>query len=127
MNKIPLTIHNLVTAVCPIHGIRLNRITDKSTWEILFDSSATLQQRNLALEAIKNFDISMEMSKEISDIRALSDDSFSIKKDPTVTLLAGMTPAQAKDWATANITSFQQAKDLLGTMAALASVIARKL
>lgn len=69
----------------------------------------------------------MEMSKEISDIRALSDDSFSIKKDPTVTLLAGMTPAQAKDWATANITSFQQAKDLLGTMAALASVIARKL
>jgi hypothetical protein len=51
-------IHSLVNAVCPIYGIRTGLQTDKSTWSIMFDPSATADQQAAGQAVIDNFNLS---------------------------------------------------------------------
>lgn len=41
-----------IKAVCPIHGISVGRIQDKSTWRIDFADEATEAQRALAADVV---------------------------------------------------------------------------
>lgn len=57
---------------------------------------------------------------------ALEADAEAAKDDGKLQVLASMTPAQARAWVATNVTSLAEAKDLLGTMAALLTVLARR-
>lgn len=46
-----------VRAVCPIVGVSIAKKTDKSTWRVDFDPSATPTQRAAGSAAVDNFDL----------------------------------------------------------------------
>ena len=64
-----------------------------------------------------------QAAKELKDRQ----DADAAKVDNKVNAVAGMTPAQARSWVASNVTNFADAKDLLGTMLAMLTVLARRL
>lgn len=52
-------LHESIAAVCPIIGIQVGNVDDRSTWTIQFDPSATAQQRTNAQAVINAFDPSI--------------------------------------------------------------------
>lgn len=44
-----------VKAVCPIYGVSLGRLEDKSTWRIDFMEGATDEQKSKAAEVLASF------------------------------------------------------------------------
>ena len=57
------TVHLLIAQVAPIDGISLGSYTDKSTWRIDFQDTATAVQRQAAQDAIIAFDAAAELAK----------------------------------------------------------------
>jgi hypothetical protein len=49
-------LHDAIASVCPIDGVSVANPTDKSTWRIDYDPSATAAQQQAAQAALKAFD-----------------------------------------------------------------------
>lgn len=120
-------IHDAIAAICPIKGISIGSFSDKATWSLVFDQAATDAQKQAAQAAINFFDVAAAQAKESSDETSLVSDTVAAKTDPAITTLKTMTPAQARIWVQTNVNSLPDAKALLGTMAAVLCVLARKI
>lgn len=48
-------IHDLVASVCPIEGVRLGDIQDKSTWVVWYRPSASKAQKDAAQDILNRF------------------------------------------------------------------------
>lgn len=57
----------------------------------------------------------------------MAGDATTARADGKLQALADMSPAQARAWVAANVTTLADAKDVLATLAAAVSVLARKL
>ena len=57
------TLHEKIGTVCPIHGVAIGRLADKSTWRIDFKPEATTQQRADAQAVVAAFDVAAEEKK----------------------------------------------------------------
>ena len=120
-------IHDAIAAVCPIAGVSIVALQNKATWSIVFHPSATQEQKDAAFAAVNSFDVNAELTKEAADDAASSTDTAAAKADNAITALKAMTPAQARAWVNTNVNSLADAKQLLGTMAAVICVLARRL
>lgn len=49
-------LHDRISKVCPINGISIGNVDDRSTWLIRFDDTASDQQRNAATAVLGAFD-----------------------------------------------------------------------
>ena len=63
MELLLLKIHNVVAAVAPIHGINSDGTNDASKWTILFQPSATDDERAAAHAALLAFDVAAELAR----------------------------------------------------------------
>ena len=50
-------IDQAIKAVCPIQGISFGRVDDKSTWIIVYDESATEEQRAVAEALLQTLEV----------------------------------------------------------------------
>jgi hypothetical protein len=121
------TLFELLIPLAPIDGISIGNNTDKTTWRIDFKPTATAAQKITAQAAIDNFDVTAFATKDASDAAALVIDAATAKADTAITALKAMTPSQARAWVAANVNTLVDAKSLLGTMAAVLCVLARRL
>lgn len=55
------------------------------------------------------------------------EDADEARADAAISALKKMTPTEARSWVNANVNSLSDAKTLLGTMAAINCVLARKI
>lgn len=116
-------IHEAIAAVCPITAISIGSFENKSTWKVTYGALASTAQRQAAQTAIDSFDVAAATAVETaSDL-----DAANARSDSAISALKTMTPAQAKAWVAANVNSLADAKTLLGTMAAVLCVLARRL
>ena len=76
-------LHQEISKYAPINGVSVGRRTDRSTWRIDFNSSATLAQKNDANRALAAFDM----------MTALATTS---PKDPFQLLIDRVTALEAK-------------------------------
>ena len=53
-------LHDAVSAVCPVSGIQIGKISDKATWVIDFANWATPQQKADAQAIVDSFDVAAE-------------------------------------------------------------------
>jgi hypothetical protein len=58
---------------------------------------------------------------------ALLADAENAKADVRLRAIAGRTPAQARAWVDSNVTNLAQAKEILGDLAAIATILVRRL
>lgn len=102
-----------VEAVCPIAGVSLGILGDKSSWSVQFLPQATGPQRVAAQTAIDNFDLAASNAQDAALEQARKD----IRADPDfsdlVSKIKNATPTQIKAYVTNNITDLQSAKILL--------------
>ena len=58
-------LHALIEAVCPIYGIYIFDISNKSTWGVNFKEEATPSQRTAAQAIINSFDLTAWDAKQV--------------------------------------------------------------
>ena len=75
-------LHERIAAICPITGVGLGEITDKSTWRIDFRPEATTQQRADAQAVIAAFDVALEEQKLKDADQAKVDKKASLLTQP---------------------------------------------
>ena len=63
MKPIAAVLHDAIQTVCPIDGVSLGKMNDKSTWRIDFKSHATSAERQAAQSALTTFDVAVEEQK----------------------------------------------------------------
>lgn len=119
------TLHKSILAACPINGVSIGNVADKSTWRIDFHQSATQDQKINAMLAVAKFDAISVVAKEKADADADMSARAELRNESTLKLLQSMSPSQAKAWVNSTVTSFQDSKDLLGIMAAIVCVLSR--
>lgn len=59
------SLHQSVSAVCPIDGVSIGRRADKSTWRINYGAGATEDQKAAARAVVDAFDALAPMKKEL--------------------------------------------------------------
>lgn len=55
MNDVALQLTAVIQAVCPIYGVWVGNPSDKTTWGIWFQPSATSTQKTAANSALSSF------------------------------------------------------------------------
>lgn len=55
-NLFPLKLHDHIATIAPIKGVRIVKVDDRSTWQIVFLDSATDPQKAAAQAALLVFD-----------------------------------------------------------------------
>lgn len=55
-----------ISDTCPISGVSIGRVDDKSTWRIDFEADATAEQRAAALAVLKSFDASRPTAEMVA-------------------------------------------------------------
>lgn len=89
-----------ITAVCPINGISIGNILDKSTWRIDFTVGATQNQKNAAQSILDSFDVN---ASDLIQTRVDSRQIASKASAKNIPNWAGWTEAQALQWLLDNI------------------------
>lgn len=56
MDGITVSLHDAVSRVCPVSGVSIGRLDDKSTWLIAYDQEATDAQKAAAASVLAGFD-----------------------------------------------------------------------
>ncbi len=79
--SIESTVTAAVAAVAPINGISFGDLSDKSTWRIDFQPSATDQQKAAAQAVIDNFNLALETARNNKQqaLDDLLDGNFDLK------------------------------------------------
>ena len=80
--ELPPLLHAQILSVCPINGIGLGALNDKSTWRIDFKPEATVQQRADAQAVVAAFDVAAEEKKLTDADRAKVDKKASLLLQP---------------------------------------------
>lgn len=58
--KTAADIHNAISQVCPIDGISVGSIADKSTWRVDYSPSATTTQKTAAEDVVRTIDVNVD-------------------------------------------------------------------
>lgn len=102
-------IHKEISAICPIDGISIGRKTDRSTWRIDFQSSATQTQKAAAQAILASFDFSAPTRNDALKTEATA--------DAFIDKLRNANSAQIAQYVQTNVTDLASARVLLGKMA----------
>lgn len=88
-----------VSAVCPIDGVSIGRIDDRSTWRVTFQPSATESQRSAAQAALAAFDALASLK---ASLVSMVDADAETARLRYITPGAGMSMTYAEKFAQAN-------------------------
>ena len=95
---------------------------DGSGWEVV----QAHVSRGGVIEAAETAQETAKREAEEAKRDMIAADSAIIAGDAKLRALASMSPAEARAWVATNVTNLAEAKDLLGTMAAVLTVLARR-
>jgi hypothetical protein len=101
--------HEAVAAVAPIIGVSVGIASNRATWRIDFDPSATAAQRTAAQNVLANFDVAA------NDVRIASLHSDAALIDLRKRLTSA-TPAQIGAYVDNQVTDIASARALLKRM-----------
>lgn len=114
---ISILIHSAVSAVCPIDGISIGDLSDKSTWKVNAKSFATQAELIAAQTAINNFNVANAQQAEVDRKTRATTIETESAADQFIDKLRNATPDQIRTFIGSNITDLNSAKILLGRMA----------
>lgn len=113
-------LHGAVAAVCPIGGVSIGDLNDRSTWRIDFSPDATAPQKAAAQNVLDTFDINAPTSEDVR-VKTLNDDAQVID---LIAKLKTMSAAEVDTFFTNNVITAAQA---IGVLKAVVKVLAYKL
>lgn len=113
----PNNLHNQISAVCPIQGISIALETDKSTWRIDFDLSATPAQKAAAQTVLQAFDVAAEKAAEAAAAQRVVDVTTQGRADAVVQKLRTADLTDIQTYVNTNVTDLPSAKALLVKLA----------
>lgn len=116
MNIVEL--NQALKAVCPIDGVSVGQVADKSTWRIDFKPEATTEQRAAAQGVVDVF----STGQSAEEARQAAVDA-AIAGDATIASLKAMTNAEFDTWWAANVTNAAQA---IGVLKRVTRVVLRR-
>ncbi len=64
-----------VIAVCPITGVSVGDVADRTTWRVDYDPSATQPQRDAAANVVATFDLATAVTNETQRLAGISADT----------------------------------------------------
>jgi hypothetical protein len=116
MDKLPNLIHKAIAAVCPIDGISIDDINNKSSW-MVNAPTATQAQITAAQGVINTFDLAAARQAEINKASRAVVVETEASGDVFIDRLRNATPDQIKTFVTNNVTDLASAKILIARMA----------
>lgn len=63
-DTIPGRLHAAIAQVCPVVGVCLHDLADRSTWQVDYDPGATVEQRQAAAAVISGFDPERRLAED---------------------------------------------------------------
>lgn len=105
-----LSLHNAIAIVCPIEGVSVGSVADRSTWRIDYAPEATLEQKAAAANVLASFDLAGDIAAE--DQQAMLREADADYRD-IIDRLHATTPVQIKQYVQNNVTDLASAKVLL--------------
>jgi hypothetical protein len=124
--SIATNLHDAIAAVCPIIGVSIGVLADKTTWSIQYAATATAQQRTDAQNALNAFDPNVQTA---ADIRAAADatELAAAKLDANIQSLINATPTQLLTFVTNNFPSMTTAgeRNVMARVLAILAVAVR--
>lgn len=97
-----------ISVVCPIDGVSLGDLADKTTWRIDYKASATQQQRSDARTVLTNFDPN-SLSVEETRVATFNDANGA----DILSRIRTLTASQIDTYIDNNVTSLATARDFL--------------
>jgi hypothetical protein len=113
-------LHDAIAAVCPIDGISISDVGDKSKWRIDFSAGATAQQKDAAAQVVAGFDPNTPAHVYLSYV--------TLRSRLTIAERQAILTAARSDWRLADWMGLAQAEGTINlstaeTLAAKAALI----